>query len=86
MNSAITSQRAAKARLLKDAEYVYNYEREMYVNRKARKAFSVDFLEDQSEKAVQAALKEPAPTSGWRFYFNEAPSAWVQQELEKAFT
>ncbi len=70
--------------MLKKAGYVYNYEREMYLNRNARKAFSINFIEEKPENEIVRALNETATSAGWRFYFTTgAPSPSMQQELEK---
>lgn len=39
----------AKEQILEDAGYAYSFDREIYIDRKARKAFSVDLVEDHPE-------------------------------------
>jgi len=71
-----------KTQLLEDAGYAYSFDREIYVNRKARKVFSLDFVEDHTEDVLAAKLGEPVPSTGkWHFYFNSAPSPGVEREL-----
>lgn len=73
---------ATKRQILEDAGYAYSFDRMIYVNRDARKAFSVEFVEDHSEGELEARINEPAPPAGeWRFYFNSDPSEAVKREL-----
>jgi hypothetical protein len=73
---------ATKRQILEDAGYAYSFDRMIYVNRDARKAFSVEFIEDNSEGVLEARINEPAPPPGeWRFYFNSDPSEAVKREL-----
>ncbi|MCX6604340.1 MAG: hypothetical protein NTV52_12190 [Acidobacteria bacterium] len=68
--------------ILEDAGYWYSFERELYINRSERKAFSVEFIEDSSEEQLRAALATPAPLAGdWDFKFNTAPSPSVKRQL-----
>ncbi len=48
-----------KEQLLKNSGYSYNFDRELYLNRKLKKAFSVEFIEDRSEEEIEKALQEP---------------------------
>jgi len=75
--------RLPKTQILEDAGYAYSFERLMYINRKVKKGFSVEFVQDHSEEQLQAAIREPTDGNGWRFYFNEGPSPGVQHELER---
>jgi len=72
---------ATKRQILQTAGYTYKFDRQIYINRSARKAFSVEFVEDHSETELEARIHEHHTDSGWRFYFNSPPSAAVQQEL-----
>ena len=73
---------ATKKQILADAGYAYSFDREIYLNRKARKVFSLDFVEDHSEASLRASVVEPAPSTGeWRFYFNLPPSEGVKRDL-----
>jgi len=72
----------SKQRILEDAGYAYSFDRRSYVNRQARKVFSIEFVQDHSEGELQACIEEPAPPRGeWHFYFNSPPSEAVKQEL-----
>jgi hypothetical protein len=61
---------ATKEQLLKNSGYSYNFDRELYLNRKLKKAFSVDFIEDHSEESIAKAIDEP-PLGRWQFFFND---------------
>ena len=71
-----------KMRILEAAGYHYNFERELYISRPERKAFSVEFIEDSTEERLRAALATPAALPGdWDFKFNTAPSPSVKRQL-----
>lgn len=63
---------ATKDQILEDAGYRYNFERALYVNREAKKAFSIEFIEDNTDEQIKAGVEE-ASDNGWRFYFNSPP-------------
>lgn len=71
-----------KEKILKDAGYAYSFDREIYINRKTKKAFSVDFVEDHSEEELQRCITENLQGRMWRFYFNSPPSEAVKRELD----
>jgi len=54
----------------------------MYVNRKAKKAFSVNFIQDHSDDEIQKSIRERTNGTGWHFYFSGKPSKSVIRELE----
>ena len=56
--------------------------RELYFNRRTKKAFSVEFVEDHSEDELQRHLSENKDGAEWRFYFNSPPSEAVKRELK----
>jgi hypothetical protein len=73
---------ATKERILEDAGYAYSFDRSIYVNRAARKVFSVAFVQDHSEADLEELIKKPAlPAGEWCFYFNADPSAAVKRDL-----
>jgi hypothetical protein len=74
---------AEKEQLLRKAGYSYQPDREVYINRKARKVFSIDFLEDHDAKEIASKIHEAASGGEWSFIFNDAPSASVRRELAK---
>ena len=73
---------ATKSKILEDAGYVYNFDRQAYVNRNAKKVFSVEFVEDNSDEEIKKRISEPTPSGEWRFNFNSEPSGAVKRELE----
>ena len=73
---------ATKQQILEDAGYSYSLDRAIYLNRNARKAFSVEFVQDHSEGELEIRINDPAPPAGeWHFYFNSDPSEAVKREL-----
>lgn len=76
------TQLATKEQILRSSGYSYSFDRELYVNRSQRKAFSIEFIEDHSEKEIEQAIQEPTKDE-WRFFFVEDPSPAVQRELAK---
>jgi hypothetical protein len=72
----------AKQQILENAGYAYSFDRLSYINRNARKVFSLEFVQDHSEGELQACIDELGPATGeWRFYFNSPPSEAVKREL-----
>lgn len=77
---------ASKKEVLQKGGYAYNFDRMVYFNRKTKKVFSVEFVEDHSEKELERCLNEDTNGAEWHFYFNtppEVPPA-VKRELENA--
>ena len=72
----------AKKRILSTHGYIYNFDREVYVNRHTKKVFSVEFVEDNSEQKLRHLVGEINGKKGWQFYFNTPPSDAVKQDLE----
>jgi hypothetical protein len=67
-------------RLLESSGYRYHFARMHFVNRAAKRVFSIEFVESHSLQEFQKLLETPA-TNEWTFYFNEPPSDWVRGEL-----
>jgi hypothetical protein len=72
----------SKTDVLDEAGYAYSFDRQMYINRKTKKAFSVEFVQDHSEDQIRKNILERADGLEWRFYFNSPPSEAVKHELE----
>jgi len=73
---------ATKQRILQDAVYSYSFDRMIYLNRDARKVFSVEFVDDHDEAELEALVNGPSSADReWRFYFNSIPSDAVKREL-----
>uniref|UniRef100_E6QKF0 Uncharacterized protein n=1 Tax=mine drainage metagenome TaxID=410659 RepID=E6QKF0_9ZZZZ len=72
-----------KKDILKEADYRYDFDRDMYFNREAKKAFSLEFVADTPEQELAKHIEETLNPIGWTFYFNSPPSESVQRELER---
>ena len=72
-----------KEELLENSGYRYHFDRMMYFNRAVRRVFSLEFVEDHSQREIQRLLEMPA-TNDWVFHFNEPPSDRVKRELAEA--
>jgi hypothetical protein len=72
-----------KRDILKEANYWYNFDRDIFYNRKAKKAFSLEFVDDKSEEVLRQSIQEPTDGSEWKFYFNSGPSEGVKRVLEQ---
>jgi hypothetical protein len=72
-----------KKDILKEADYRYNFDRDMYFNRATKKAFSLEFVDDHSEEDLQRRIRESTNSAGWTIYFNSEPSESVKRELER---
>jgi hypothetical protein len=71
-----------KPEILLEANYRYNFDRDLYVNPAAKKVFSVEFVSDHSEEELARLIRESNKGNGWTFYFNSIPSESVKRELE----
>jgi len=72
-----------KKDILRDADYWYNFDRDIFYNRKAKKAFSLEFVDDKPEEEIRQRIGENTNGGGWTFYFNSEPSDGVKRELER---
>ncbi len=72
-----------KRDILREAKYRYDFDRDLFVNRDARKIFSVEFVDDHPEDEIVRHIRENTNGNGWTFYFNLPPSDSVKQELER---
>jgi hypothetical protein len=72
-----------KANLLEQAGYAYNYHRMMYVNRTDRKAFSIEFLDDNPESKIREKIAEPKEADAWEFYTSSDLSEGIRRELNR---
>lgn len=70
-----------KKDILERSDYGYNFMRMVYFNRKAKKVFSVEAVEDHDENWLQARIAEENGSQEWKFYFTREPSQAVQREL-----
>ena len=72
-----------KKDILREADYRYNFDRDIYFNRKAKKAFSLEFVDDKPEEELAQRIRESTDSTGWTFYFNSPPSESVKRVLER---
>jgi hypothetical protein len=75
---------ATKQHILDAAGYIYNFDREVYFNRSAKKIFSVDFLEEHDGAKIERCIRESTDAREWRFYFNVPPSESVKRQIAEA--
>jgi hypothetical protein len=66
------------------AGFVYEFYREVYVNRKEKKIISMDFIEDHSAAELTRRLRQETDGTTWQFLFNNEPAASVRRQLETA--
>jgi len=71
-----------KKDILREANYAYNFDREMYFNRESRKVFSAEYIADRPEDEIASRINEPETGGGWRFYSNSPLPDSIKQELE----
>jgi hypothetical protein len=72
-----------KSDILWQADYRYNFDRDLWVNPKAKKAFSVEFVDDNVEGEIVRRIEQRTNGNGWTFYFNTDPSDGVKRVLEQ---
>ena len=72
-----------KSDILRQADYSYNFDRDLWVNGKVKKAFSVEFVDDNKEGEILRRIEECTDSEGWTFYFNLTPSEGVKRALEE---
>jgi hypothetical protein len=75
---------ATKQHLLDSAGYIYDFVREVYFNRSAKKIFSVDFLEDNDPADIEQRILADTDAREWIFYFNVEPPESVKREIASA--
>lgn len=71
-----------KRDILRQANYRYNFDRDVYFNPAAKKAFSLEFVDDKDEDEILRRIEEDTGGRQWRFYFNIEPSEGVKRVLE----
>jgi len=76
-------RQAEKTQLLDSAGYAYNFDRMMYINRQARKAFSVEYVDDHQEAEIASRIQEPNDEHDWRFYTSLPMSEGTRKELKR---
>lgn len=72
-----------KKDLLIQANYRYNFDRDMFVNREKKKAFSLEFVDEHKEEEIVELVDADTDPGKWTFYFNVPPTVGIQRELER---
>ena len=54
----------------------------MYINRRTKKVFSIQFVEDKSEDKIRERIDADKEGETWQFNFNAEPSDSVRRQLE----
>ena len=65
--------------ILRQQGYRYNFERMAYYSREARKAFSLEWVEDHTEEELLQALSERNAGDEWQIYTDVQPSRAVRE-------
>jgi hypothetical protein len=69
-----------KDEMLRSAGFRYHFDRMAYVNRKAKKVVSVEYVEDhRPEELLRQVIAQTNDSGDWRFYFDQPPSKAVIQ-------
>jgi hypothetical protein len=71
-----------KQQILDEAGFSYNFDRQIYVNRKMKKIFSLEFVQDHDEHELDRCVHESTTGKEWRFYFNGKIPPAVRREIE----
>jgi len=71
-----------KKDILRQANYRYNFDRDVYFNQAEKKAFSLEFVDDHPEEEITRKIEENTDGQSWKFYFNSEPSDGVKRVLE----
>ena len=69
--------------ILWEANYRYDFDRDLFINRAARKAFSIEFVDDHREDELRQLIQEDTNRNAWSFYFNVPPTDGTRRELER---
>jgi hypothetical protein len=72
-----------KSDILFEANYRYNFDRDLWINREAKKAFSIEFVDDKPAEEIRRLIEVSTNGNGWTFYFNSEPSEGVKSVLEE---
>jgi hypothetical protein len=69
-----------KGELLEKNGYRYNFDRLVYINRAAKKVFSLETIEGNPLEWLSARMAERG-NGDWQLYFNEPPPAGVVRDF-----
>jgi hypothetical protein len=76
----------SKKQILEDAGYAYSFDRRSYINRDARKVFSIEFVQEHDETELKACINQPTLRGEWEFHFKLEPSDGAKRELLRSIT
>ena len=74
-----------KKDLLEESGYRYHFSRMVFFNRKTKKMFSREFIEDHQLNQIRQKIREDRPDNQWIFYFNRPLSYEAKQEILSEF-
>lgn len=57
----------------------YDFNREIFYNKKSKKVFSIEAVKDHDKQWLELSLKDP--NNDWEFYFNNDPSINIREQL-----
>jgi|HubBroStandDraft_5_1064220.scaffolds.fasta_scaffold211408_2 hypothetical protein len=81
----MTTAVATKKAILDRAGYAYDFNHMLYFNRHAKKAFSVEFVDDNTPEELARRIGEPTGAQRWEFYVSYPPVPdSVRKQLEAA--
>lgn len=70
-----------KKEILEKANYRYNFSRDIYYNRGARKVFSLEAIEDHDSQWLSEKINTATVGDQWQFFFNTDPSEKIKAEI-----
>ncbi|MFH0925978.1 MAG: hypothetical protein V1872_10190 [bacterium] len=77
------SKSEQKQKILENGRYIYNYKRKIYYNRIDKKIFSLEAIDNNEPSWLDEKIGERKNNNGWHFYFNNAPSDKIKDEILK---
>ncbi len=72
-----------KKEILENASYVFIFKRDIYFNRKDKKIFSLEAIEDNDPNWLIEKINDSENDGEWRFFFNNHPSEKLKKEILK---
>ena len=72
-----------KKEILENANYAFMFKRDIYFNRKDKKIFSLEAIEDNDPNWLIEKINVLENDGEWRFFFNNAPSEKLKKEILK---
>jgi hypothetical protein len=77
-------ERSPKRQVLDAAGYEYELTHEMFVNWKARKIFSWEFVDEHTVEELSSCVNVDPSGPEWRYYFNTTPGPSAFRNLQDA--